>query len=513
MKTTSDLFDLIKSLTKSEKRHFTIFASKHVIGEKNNYLRLFKAIDAQQKYDEAAIREQFKGEVFLKQLPVTKNYLYGLILKSMRIYRSGITVEVRLQEMLQDIEFLYDKGMLPQCRKIIVKAKELGYQYQKFRMLLLILEWQRKALTEQSTDDDEINSLHEEEAALLLKVQNTHEYNILSSAIFSAHRRKGRPRTSEEFRRLEEIAAHPLLQEESTALSEEARIRFYNIRAAVAQGRSDAEGYYVNCKNLIGILEANPACKTEGLNKYINMLHNFVDACACFGKYAELYETLDKLRALPAECPNLKARIFSTVAAMEASMIQRTGQTHGAEELLARIQSEFKEHKDKITQGEALILKFNLALSYFILGKYREALYWANGVINSEVLPVREDMYCMCRLFCLIIHYELGNLDFLEYSVKSTYRYLSQRNKIFDFEKATLDFIRRLPRVTNKHALIEDFKELRTQLLRINEENSQESAPLNTFEILSWLDSKIEGVPLITIIQRRAAIMIQNAAA
>ena len=46
MKTPSqDLYKLIKSLTKTEKRYFSKFAEKHVIGDQNNYYKLFKVID------------------------------------------------------------------------------------------------------------------------------------------------------------------------------------------------------------------------------------------------------------------------------------------------------------------------------------------------------------------------------------------------------------------------------------------------------------------------------------
>jgi hypothetical protein len=504
MKTTSDLFQLIKSLTKSEKRHFTIFASKHVIGEQNNYLRLFKAIDSQDKYDEAALRKQFDGEVFLKQLPVTKNYLYGLILKSMRVYRSGATVEVRLQEMLQDIEFLCEKGMEVQCKKLIFKAKELAYEYQKYRILLILIDWQRKTMISASTDDDEIDTLYEEEKIIMQRLQNLHEYNVLSSQIFREHHRRGRPRTQEDFERIRERGQHPLLREESTALSEEARVRFYNIRAALAQSCGDTQAYYDNSRKMITIIEKNPSHKTEEIKRYVNMLHNFVDACCGVRNFDELFATLDKLRALPADCPNIEARIFSTVATMETSFCFRLGKMDGTLELLDKVKADLARLEDKMSPGEVVILKFNMSLAYFILGKFSEALVWANQVINSDEIKVRRDMYCMGKLFCLIIHYELGNLDYLEYSVKSTYRFLSQRNQLFDFEKITLDFIRRLPRITNKFLLEDSFRELRSQLLRISEENPLEQNALHTFEILPWLDSKIEHVPLADIIRRRA---------
>lgn len=39
------LYELIRSLTKSEKRYFKIYASRHTIGEKNNGIKIFDFID------------------------------------------------------------------------------------------------------------------------------------------------------------------------------------------------------------------------------------------------------------------------------------------------------------------------------------------------------------------------------------------------------------------------------------------------------------------------------------
>ena len=52
MKKESDLFALIHSLTGHEKRYFKIYASKHVMGEKNNYLKLFDFLCKQKEYEE-----------------------------------------------------------------------------------------------------------------------------------------------------------------------------------------------------------------------------------------------------------------------------------------------------------------------------------------------------------------------------------------------------------------------------------------------------------------------------
>ena len=53
----SDLHQLIHALTKSEKRFFQLYAKRHVIGEENNYAKLYKLIEVQKEYDEEKIKK------------------------------------------------------------------------------------------------------------------------------------------------------------------------------------------------------------------------------------------------------------------------------------------------------------------------------------------------------------------------------------------------------------------------------------------------------------------------
>ena len=69
MVASSDLFQLIKSLSKTEKRHFVLYSTKHVIGEQNGYMKLFYAIEKQKEYDEGKIKKQFVNDSFIKRFP------------------------------------------------------------------------------------------------------------------------------------------------------------------------------------------------------------------------------------------------------------------------------------------------------------------------------------------------------------------------------------------------------------------------------------------------------------
>ena len=59
---SDDLFYLIKSLTKSEKRSFKLFASTTEVGKKSIYIDVFDAIEKQKKYDEKNIHFDFSSK-------------------------------------------------------------------------------------------------------------------------------------------------------------------------------------------------------------------------------------------------------------------------------------------------------------------------------------------------------------------------------------------------------------------------------------------------------------------
>ncbi|MFM7726445.1 MAG: hypothetical protein ACKO7B_07070, partial [Flavobacteriales bacterium] len=139
MKPSSELFELIKTLTKSEKRFFKLQSSLQS-GDKN-YVRLFDVIDGMDAYDEDVVKKTFKGEKFINHLPSEKNHLYKLILKSLRGYYSETSVASGLKQDIKNIEILYNKGLFGECIKFIERAKKIATRYEKFYYLFELISW------------------------------------------------------------------------------------------------------------------------------------------------------------------------------------------------------------------------------------------------------------------------------------------------------------------------------------------------------------------------------------
>ena len=177
MKPSNELFILIKSLTKSEKRYFKRFCKFYSNDKKNNYLKLFEAIDNQSIYDESKIKKKFRGEVFIKQLSVTKDYLNKIILKSLNFYNSTNDPYILIKELITEAELLINKKLYVQSWKKLQRAKKLAYEYGYFYLVIESIGDERFLLNFlfKKEREDMQSEFEKEEKRIFYEIQNIRE--------------------------------------------------------------------------------------------------------------------------------------------------------------------------------------------------------------------------------------------------------------------------------------------------------------------------------------------------
>jgi hypothetical protein len=171
MKPSTELFSLIKSLTKSEKRFFKLNSALQA-GDKN-YLKIFNFIEKQNRYDEESLKDEFKEETFIQHLPSEKNHLYKLILKSLRSYYSEQSVSSVLKQEIKNVEILYNKALYRECSKFVKRSKALAAEYEKFYYHYELINWEKKLLEEAYESgifDQNLDELIKEESDVIEKV-------------------------------------------------------------------------------------------------------------------------------------------------------------------------------------------------------------------------------------------------------------------------------------------------------------------------------------------------------
>ena len=126
-----------------------------------------------------------------------------------------------------------------------------------------------------------------------------------------------------------------------------------------------------------------------------------------------------------------------------------------------------------------------------------------NKITNTVYPKFREDIQCFARMLALIIHFEKGNEILISHQIISTYRYLSKIQHLQKGLKHILSFLRKLP-TTSQSDLKKEFIKLKDSLEHIEGEDF-ERRPFLYLDIISWLESKIEGIPLKDVLRRKIA--------
>ena len=497
MKPSTELFSLIKSLTKSEKRFFKLNSSLQT-GDKN-YLKIFDFIEKQKKYDEEELKNYFKDEVFVKHLPSEKNHLYKLLLKSLRAYYSDQTISSQLKQEIKNVEILYKKALYKECGKFVLRAKEVAREYEKFYYLFELINWEKKLLEEayeSGVFNQDLDELINEETEVVEKLRNLAEYHILYSKINYIFRSGGFTRNEKEREVVAEIADYHLIKGKNTALSTRATTICYYIKGLCAASIRDYEDALINFKKAKSVMEARPNIKNDLQTRYIHTL-GFLLTCYIdsykFDKAEDIISQLIELAKDKAYTSlDSKVRLFSSRTIGQMQLYNRQGDFNKTLELIPHIEEELVRFEDKINKEKTLLITYNLAYAYFGVGEYKTSLKYINEVLNDNEKMLRQDIYSFSRIFNLILHFELNNHDFLEYDMKSTARYLNKHEKDYEVEKLFMKEMRNLARLgkdADDKNLFEAFNVKLNKLLLIDREN----VILEYFDLRAWVQSKLNG--------------------
>lgn len=495
MKPSTELFDLIKSLNKSEKRFFKMHSNLQS-GEKN-YLKLFDAIDAQTEYNETAIKKTFAKATFIQHLPSEKNHLYKQILKALRSFHSEQDVAAVLHMELKNIQILYGKGLYKECKKIIKRTKKMAISYEKFYYLYDLIHWEKLLLEQfyQSGDfDGDIETLYKEEKKVLDQLSNLGEYVSLYSRINKVYRRGGFSRSEDERAEVIAIANEPLIKDKNTALSVRASIICYTIKGLCATVNRDFELAIENFKKALVRFENNPKITSDITERHVNILRYLT---LCYFEIQNLEEAekyiiqLESYRKVKQYISyrERKINLEYVLSLAKLKFYSKTKNIAKINESIIEAQELLLEEKDHFRKEHEITLIYFISCAYFVANDYRNALKWSNMIINDNETQLRQDIYNFARLLNLIIHFELGNKDLLEYSIKSVKRYLSKGSKNYDID---IEIIKNL----KKMLLARDEEDMANKLMvfeadmeqSLNHDNNK--IILDYFNIMDWIKSK-----------------------
>ena len=490
----TDLFRLIKTMSKGEKRFFKLYAvSRSASNQDLNYLTLFDAIEKQKAYDEQKIKRL--GLVRDEHLPMLKNYLYNLVLASLRVLRNkSKDADTSIANLLENARIMRDRGLEEESLSFLAKARDLALKYERWGPALESLFMERKVLVRTRVPAP-WRALDKEIATVIDKLNNLVEYYFINREVqlLTIRPSPGAKITNRELKRL---MANPLLKSEAKGLSLEAKRTHYLTLCNYYSHIGEHEKSHEALTNALQLLEKNFEIFESPDMTYAMALSNLIIIQFNLRKYQEAYQSIKKYRAFARKGGAAASftRVYSGI--FETYYYIRTADFGNG---LACITDIERDLSDMISETEfpaqVNFLNYNIAHLYFGAGEYRKALNYVITITRQPKSDFREDMQAFARILQLLIYFELKDTDIIEYQVVSAYRFLLKRKQLFGVEKSLLSFMRRISKKNlSDEMLLKEFIVLRDELTRITRK-AEEKEALDYFDIIAWLDSKIQRRP------------------
>lgn len=494
-KASDSLHRLIKSLTKPEKRYFKVFSSRHVIGDQNNYLVLFDAIDRQSEYDEAKLLKKFKNEPFVKRFSIAKSRLYNAILKSLDAYHANSSVEAQLKRQLHCAEILYNKSLYAQSQKLLNSARKTAIKHEKITTLIEIRKWEKRLMEKDNYEGispESIEQIREDDGLLNRKLERFNELWYMKSRMFQHLYVKGKSRSAEEQERFGKILEEFVLEIPEEEMMAENRYLLNHLNSAYYYGIGSYAECYPHLRRNLKLIEQQPHLFREEPNIYLSVLTNAIFVASQLGKTDEALEMLERMKSLPSELEPVmtqdrEIRMFSFIKSTELSLYTAAQDFEAAGAVVTEIEEGLIRFDKKLSSVRKAFFYFNISVLYFYQEHYNESLKWTNMLLNNIDIDKTQDIHCMAQLLNLIVHLELGNKSLLQYTIRSTKRYLETRNKVYRFETIFLEFVNDLLRKRKSFTDAERYGEL-AKALRPLRDDAFEKHAFEYFDFLTWAE-------------------------
>jgi hypothetical protein len=502
------LFQLIKSLEKSEKRNFKLFVKRNSSGDLK-FIQLFDALDKMKEYDEFGLLRKNKA-LKKEQLSNIKAHLYKQILASLRIIRDENNIDILLHEQMDHARILYNKGLYHQSLKVLDKMKEVARSHHQLTYLQQILFFEKKieALFITRSMRNRADQLTKESVEVNEKLSVTNKLSNLSLQLYSWYIQHGHARNKKDFDELQDYFENNLPKNVNKESSFYERLYLYQSYTWYAFIRQDFLQYYRYTQRWVDLFEEYPAMLAAETAMYIKGMHNLMGAHFDLLNHEKLKEAIRKFEQftkhpLVTDSENNRILTYVYLYTAKINLCFLEGNFTKGLKLVPFLEEMLKEYGMFLDKHRVLVFYYKIACLYFGSGDNEKAIDYLNKIINEKA-DLRTDLQCYARLLHLIAHYELGNFELLEYLIKSVYRYMARMQNLSKVEDEVFAFLRRSFRV-GAHALKPEFEKL-LETLKKYERNPLETRTFSYLDIISWLESKINNVNVEDVIREKYLI-------
>lgn len=490
------LFRLIKSLSKAEKRHFRLYANRTMSSQERKFLQLFDALDKIAEYDDDLLIDRLEG-INRSNLPHLKRHLFKQLLTSLRLINIQNNIDIQIREQLDFARILYSKGLYMESLRILERNKETAEGHHQDILHLEILEFQKLIEARHITrsrqegrkmDQLLVDSTHRSEVTLA-----SSELSNLNIQIQGHYIDQGHAKNPEEQKQVENLweEMQPLPRRLETVGTFFEKINRFQSRMWYNYILLHFGTAKENASEWVGLFRLNPQMKEKDPDLYMRGLYYLLvfqflnDDNQYYARYLKEFELfVEEMKEQFTPVSKHIAFQYLALSQLNGYLLSKSFQEGYCR--VPEISAELAHHEDLLDEHRLMLFQYKFACLAFAAGHYAEALDKLDGILDNRSF-LREDLHYNSHLLELLCRFQLRQFALLDYRITALQRLLSKGRDVSQSLKKALTLLRQL---TSKPAS-ERPRILEKALSELNslKEDPYENKALKYLDLISWIES------------------------
>ncbi len=506
MQSTDSLFILIKTLTRSEKRQFKLYATRLEVNAEAKFLLLFDIIDKMKNYNEDEI---LKSKVVTKnQLSNLKAHLYKQILVSLRMNPLNQNIRLIIREQLDFATILYHKGLFKQSLKILEKTKILALTNEEKNLAYEIIELEKVIETQYITRSAEnrAEELIKQSKDISRKNVLTNRFSNLSLMLYNIMLKKGYAKNAEEINDITLLFNKKMPKYNITEMGFREKLWLYKTYLWYYLLVQDLVNGYKYAQKWVQLFTDYPEMIKINPVWYIKGVHSLLEVTFLLNYKSVFETTLDEfekiiLKEIIIKNDNNFILVSLTKFTHTLNQCFLSNEFEKGLELKSEIEEFLTKYSDKIDNHHVMVFDYKIACLHFGLKQYQNCIHYLNLITSNKKEHVKEELMCFAKVLNLISHYEAQLEDKLEYQIKSTYAFLLKMDNLQQVQKEMIQFIKNISKALPGEIKYE-LKKLYEKLYPLQFHPFEKRA-FYYLDVISWIESKLENKSIMEVIHAK----------
>lgn len=502
---SESLIHLINNLTKQEKKEFSLYISNK---PEKDYIFLFRLIDDKKISDPEELKMSFLAAKPASSFNTVVIYLFDLLIDILTRLRTEQDSYYLLFNELLHARVLYEKSMYQECFQVLKKVKEKAVYYENHFALLVAQRLELNYLLTLDFEDMDEQKLLNKQYKMnntLKSIRQLNEQSSLYELLKYRMINKGASRSLEETQKLDDLVTSEISIVASAGVENfEIKKNHQLFQANYFITVGDYKAAFNSFVELNKLFEENSHLWNNPPVYYLMTVEGMLESLRIMHNYEGMNYFIEKLTKLSSPSSSFQLNVTYVIFIYRLFSFIDAGDFDKAGMWIAEHQASLIDKMLLLKEQQQAEMSLYIALIHLGNGEYRKARKRLSATIGRGHL-YSLPLFRTIRIVNVMIHYELGDVDYIQSEIRSIKREMS-KNKGYNLkvESFLLKFLNYSFADTNRKKRAEIWESMAEEVHALYADK-YETQILRKFDFVAWVEAKIFEVPLSDILKREHA--------